>query len=122
MLGILEFGWLVRNNLIASNAAREGARIASLGRPTADILTRTRNAGKIIGLTNDNIVLTRSADNGTNFTAFPADNTAKDPDQNGVPGGEMVAVNVNTVNKSLVVSYLNKVPIRSRVVMVRENP
>jgi Flp pilus assembly protein TadG len=34
LVGIMEFGWLVYTNLVMSNAVREAARAASLGRTT----------------------------------------------------------------------------------------
>ncbi|HEX8835242.1 MAG TPA: TadE family protein, partial [Abditibacteriaceae bacterium] len=37
LLGIIEFGWLMRNNAIIASSAREGARQASLGR-TQDVI------------------------------------------------------------------------------------
>jgi Flp pilus assembly protein TadG len=37
MMGILEFGWLVYNNMTIINGAREGARSASLGNATSTV-------------------------------------------------------------------------------------
>jgi Flp pilus assembly protein TadG len=37
VMGIMEFGWLGKNSLQLANAAREGARKASLGHTTASV-------------------------------------------------------------------------------------
>jgi Flp pilus assembly protein TadG len=40
MMGIMEFGVLVKNNLLVANAVREGARAASTGKTTTQIKER----------------------------------------------------------------------------------
>jgi hypothetical protein len=40
LLGVMEFGWLSRNTAVISNAAREGARYASIGGLQSDIYER----------------------------------------------------------------------------------
>ena len=75
MIGIMEFGWLVKNTLQMSNAAREGARTASLGATTTTINSRitSRCAGvpvtTILQYTVNNTTYLTLADSGTTNTA-----------------------------------------------------
>jgi len=122
LVGILEFGWMTRNKLLISNAAREGARTASLGRVRSDVVTRVKNSAKILNLQEGEIVLGYSSDDGANFTStFPADNTTPEPDQNGVPKGNMIRISINTTNKTLMGTPLfGNRPLNAQVTMVRE--
>jgi Flp pilus assembly protein TadG len=129
LLGIMEFGWLVKNNLAVQNAAREGVRIASLGRTVADINTRINNSLKTGGIKNVSISLTWSSNDGADLNAstqrYPntvGDDNTKTPPQNNVPPGKLIQVEVKAENKTLTgFPFIGK-NIVSRVTMVRENP
>lgn len=131
LLGIMEFGWLVKNNLAVQNAAREGARVASLGRTPADIQTRIDNSLKTGGLTDVKTSLTWSSNDGTDaktdsdfVQVYPntvGTDTTKTPQQNSVPAGKLIQVAITAKNKSLTgFPFIGK-KINSRVTMVREN-
>lgn len=126
LVGIMEFGWLVRNNLYIQNSAREGVRVASLGRTTSDITTRINNSLKTSGVRNVNISLTWSNNDGADATdqIYPnavGNDTTKTPNQNNVPVGKLIQVQIKAENKTLTgFSFIGK-NIVSRVTMVREN-
>ncbi len=44
LMGAIEFGRIYHNHLIITNASREGARVAMLGRSDADIVNRVNQA------------------------------------------------------------------------------
>lgn len=126
LLGIIEFGWYFKNQLTISNATREGARIASLGKTQAEIRQRVKNSIQPIEVADANIVLERSGDQGASYTAFPvADNYLVNPPENGVKSGELIRVTVKVVHKTLtdaplLAQFLANKPIEPAVAMVRE--
>lgn len=106
LLGIMEFGWLVRNSLTLSNAAREGARVASLGRTTTDIRTRIQNSVGTLRVTSPNgdIIMRWSDNNGTDgypFTITDTTATTSTPAVNTVPPGKLIRITVRTNNQAL---------------------
>lgn len=58
VMGIIDFGIFARNSLSIANAAREGARTASIGRPVAQIRERVRVVATPLRVTDANIELT----------------------------------------------------------------
>src|SRR5215213_397393 len=54
LIGIMEFGWMVKNNLTIANAAREGVRNASLGKTTTEIKTRVQNTATPLSVVSPN--------------------------------------------------------------------
>ncbi len=100
LLGIVEFGYLVRDNLTLANAAREGARSGSLGARQDQIRARVTSAAAPLDLTpakNGNIVIEQSVDNGTTYTALSADLASS----NAVPINAMLRVTAITKHQSL---------------------
>ena len=67
LFGIMEFAWMARNNLMLANSTREGARTASLGKSTTDIRARVVNSAKPLVITNSQVLLTYSIDNGATY-------------------------------------------------------
>jgi Flp pilus assembly protein TadG len=124
IMGIIEFGWFSKTQLTIANAAREGARSASLGKTQDEIKTRVINAAKPITLTTSNITLLQSEDNGATYTAFPADNNSTDPAQNGVSRPSLVKVRVEVPHTPLTnfpgIKQIFTKTISVEVVMVRE--
>ncbi len=100
LIGIAEFGYVVRTNLTISNAAREGARTGSLGAKQPTIKSRVTSAAAPLDLTpakGGDIVITQSLDNGTSYTSLPPDLA----NSNAVPIGAMLRVLVVTRHRSL---------------------
>jgi len=125
LLGIIEFGWLVKNHLTIANATREGARIASLGKTDAEIRARIKSSAQPVALLDSppgtNIILTRSGDKGATYTAFPADNTSVTPNENGVQSGDLMKVTVKVNHTALTnLPFFNNKEILVAVTMVRE--
>jgi Flp pilus assembly protein TadG len=99
LIGVVEFGWLVKTHLTLANATREGARAAAVGKTTAEIRTRIMNAAAPISLAapSGNITLQVSTDNGTTFVAWPGDFNGR----NGVLAGNLIKVSVTYKHRSL---------------------
>ena len=99
LIGIMEFGWLVKNHLLLANGTREGARSASIGKTTSEIQTRIINSVNPLSMVSPNgsIVMTQSADNGTTFLAWPPDVNGK----NGVTQGKLIKITTTTRHSSL---------------------
>jgi Flp pilus assembly protein TadG len=120
LLGIAEFGWYTRNQLIVANAAREGARAAALGYAIPAIRARIINAAKPIAVTAANITIESSNDMGATFSPAPPD-MATTPPTNGVPPGDLVRVTVTVTNPSLTpFPLINSRRITVPVVMLRD--
>lgn len=90
IVGIMEFGWYEKNYLALANATREGARYAALGNSTSAVQSRiaTYAAPLSVAYPNGSITLTYSSDNGSTYTAWPADVNGK----NGVPNGNILKI------------------------------
>ena len=100
LLGIVEFGLLVRDNLTLANAAREGARSGSLGSKQDQIKARVTSAAAPLNLTAakaGRIDIEQSLDNGITYTAIPPDMASS----NGVPQGAMLRVTAVNRHQSL---------------------
>lgn len=66
VFGIIEFGLAIKDYLTISHAAREGARLASLGGPTGNITTRIDNSAIALDTGSLSITLqTRTGDSGS---------------------------------------------------------
>jgi Flp pilus assembly protein TadG len=118
LIGIMEFGWLVRNNYLLANASREGARHASLGKTTAEVQERVRSAGSAMGVTNTHIVLTYDATGSNQWVAWPADSGTK----NGVPVDSTLRVTIRIAHRPLTgfFPFLRSRNIEQFTVMRRE--
>lgn len=118
LLAILEFGWMTKNYLSVANSTREGARSASLGKTTTDIRTRIKNAARPTNVTDGNITLQYSTDNGATYPYTMGDTGT----QNNAPGGSLVRVTVTIAHQSLTrfFPFLNNRNISVPVTMRRE--
>jgi Flp pilus assembly protein TadG len=96
LVGIIEFGWLVRNNYAVSNATREGARFAALGKTTTQTQDRTREASPFT-IANSNIVLTYFNSSTNTWVAWPTETTSK----NAVPVDAPLRVLVRVQHRPL---------------------
>lgn len=114
ILGIVEFAWFTKNQQTVSNAAREGARIASLDRPTSEIRARVTNSAAPITISS--IALQYSTDSGSTYTNLG--DTAQN--KNNAPPGSLIRVTVRAVHNPLTTLSLFGREIRVSVTMVRE--
>jgi Flp pilus assembly protein TadG len=128
LLGIIEFGWLVHNQLQVANAAREGARSAALGDPVAKIRQRTIAAGypaipsSCTGTTADcsiELKWSNQEDGSDNYPNTVSDSS--DGTVNAVPARKLIRVTVNVPYHSLtgLTNFLNR-SLTGVVVMRRE--
>ncbi len=118
LIGILESAYLGKNYLAIANATREGARSASLGKTTTDIRTRVKNAAAPLTVTDGNITLQYSTDNGTTYAYTMGDSGA----QNNATSGSMVRVKVSFTHQSLTrfFPFLSNRTVSVAVAMRRE--
>lgn len=103
LIGIMEFGWLTKNTMTLSSAAREGARAAAVGKTTqavTDIITRYANPIGLSG-TRGSITLQQCDSTGSSCSDWPADNTSVTPQRNGVTPPNMVRVTLISRHQSL---------------------
>jgi hypothetical protein len=121
LLGIIEFGWLAKNHLVLANAAREGARAASLGKTTTEIQDRVNSAcatlPDIANRLTINLQRDDSATSGYSYTIALGDSGGK----NDAPTGSMIRVQLVYQHRSLTnfIPFLNKT-LTISVVMRRE--
>ena len=126
LLGIMEFGWLVKNHLTLANATREGARAAGVGSTSTDTRNRVINGGAPLSFVSPNgsIVLQYSLNNDTTYQGWPADLAASStmPARNGVPPGKMIKITSTSKHKSLTgfFPFLQNRNLQVSVVMRRE--
>jgi Flp pilus assembly protein TadG len=124
LIGIMEFGWLVKNNMTLSSAAREGARSASVGKTSTEVRTRiTRYANPInLNSSTGSMTLLQCDSTGQNCTAWPADDTSVTPARNGIRPPNTVRVVLTTQHQSLTrfIPFLNNRTITATVTMRRE--
>ncbi len=118
LIGILESAYLGKNYLAIANSAREGARSAALGKTTTDIRTRVKNAAAPLTVTDGNITLQYSTDNGTTYAYTVGDSGT----QNSATGGSLVRVKVNFTHQSLTrfFPFLSNRSVSVAVAMRRE--
>ena len=126
LLGILEFGWLMKNHLVVANATRDGLRYAALGHTSTDVRNRIRTEAAILNpdLTDSQMILEYTTDTSSSsptYTAWPADTTAATP-QNSVPVGALMRITVNCPHHQLTgfFPFLNNRVIQIRANMTRE--
>lgn len=136
LIGIIEFGWLMKNVNQLGNAAREGARAAAVARTTKDIKMRVGNmAAPLVKVDSDGnvtkgtitLTVAPSSDNsGTypNTLGDTMDTTSGTPValKNNANGSDLIKVTVVTPNPSLTrfFPYLHNRPIVGVGVMRRE--
>lgn len=100
LVGIMEFGWLVKNNLTIANAAREGARIASVGKTTTEIRARVAQTASplVVVSPTGSVSINWSDNNGADNYVYTATDGAT---QNAVLPGKLIRVTVVAKHKSL---------------------
>lgn len=100
LIGIMEFGWLVKNNLTIANATREGARVASVGRTTSEIQTRIQNSASPLKVTSPDgsIDMKWSDNNGADGYPYTVTDSGT---KNGVMAGKLIKITVRSQHKTL---------------------
>ena len=118
LMSILEFGYLTRNNLMLSNAAREGARSLALGQTTTVAKARLRSTASALSIPDSAISLVYSTDNGATYPNAVSDSATN----NAVPAGSLIKVAINFPHKPLTGFFpvLNNYAIRVNAAMRRE--
>lgn len=118
MIGIVEFAILSRNQLMISNAVREGARSASLGRNVNTVKTRIKNGTTMLALTDAQIALDYSTNDGASYGTPVSDSGTV----NNAPAGSLVRATVAYPHRPLTgfFPYLKNRTIRVSVSMRRE--
>ena len=121
LMGIIEFGLLVRNNLTLANAAREGARSGSLGAKKSQVETRVTSAAAPLDLTaakGGSIIIEQSLNNGTTYTGVAADLV----DANAAPQNALFRVTAIHRHQALTgfFPFINNRIIRSSATFRRE--
>jgi hypothetical protein len=127
VFGILEFGWSAKNSLAVSNAAREGARAASVGRSTKDIEARVRASLANQGGVSEPITIEMMRDDGDDANGYAyclslgGDSCSGSTCKNDAPTGAMIRIRVCANNRSLtgMMGFLNR-PLQTDVIMRRE--
>jgi len=100
LIGIMEFGWLIKNNLQIANAAREGARAASLGRTTSEITARVQNSIAPLSAISPNgsVIMRWSDTNGADAYPFAITDSGT---QNAVLPGKLIKITVTAKHPTL---------------------
>lgn len=130
VFGIIEFGWLTKNQLTIANAAREGARAAALGRSTSEITSTIQDQTSSVPGSPGNLTITMKRDdndafNGYNYT-INLGNAAADSNgvvKNDAPAGAMIRIVVSIPNQPLTGFFpiFKNRTVSSSVVMRRES-
>ncbi len=122
LMGIMEFGWVMRNQLILTNAAREGARALSVGGSSAAVRTRLAEVlgGNLIA--NGTITITyweQPASGQPNYFSYPINDATF---KNTIPGNNIVSFRVTIRHKQITgfFPFLNRKPLQAVVMTRRE--
>ncbi len=123
LMGIIEMGWLIKNQLTLANAVRDGARYAALGNTSTNVIARVKNGAAQLNpsVQSSQIMLLQTADTtGSNptYANWPSDSGTK----NGVPVGNLIRVRVVYPHKTLTgfFPFLNNRSLDVAVTMLRE--
>lgn len=117
VMGIIDFGIFARNSLSIANAAREGARTASIGRTVAQIRERVKIVANPLVVSDANIELTYLHPPATTYAPLTDNGT-----ENVAVADDLVRVNVSYRNASVTGAFgliFNRT-IRTAVIMRRE--
>lgn len=125
LLGIMECGLMLMQQLTLEQAAREGLRVAAVRRPTGEVIDRIRNSAS--ALPNEaemQIALSYSLDNGRTYP-YTLGNALG---ENTAPSGSLIRASVVVPHHLMTGSVLagilgannNSVPLQASVVMRRE--
>lgn len=130
VLGIIEFGWLTKNQLTIDNATREGARTAALGKTTSAIISTIQNQTSTVPGSPSQLTITMKRDsnstgtNDYNYATTLLDTTDSNGNPvNNAPAGTMIQITVSIPEHSLTgfFPFLNNRNISAVVVMRRES-
>jgi Flp pilus assembly protein TadG len=125
LLGVVECGWLINNEMTMANAVRETARSAALGNSTSAIGTEATNMTSPMTL----VAFTKSysTDNGSTWqTTWPPDSYATNngvpTTNNGVPSGALIQISLAAYNKDLTkfIPQLHHLLLQQTTTMTRE--
>jgi Flp pilus assembly protein TadG len=118
VFGILEYAFYVKNAITIANAAREGARYATVGKTTTDIQGRVIQEAKPLTVASNSVSCEFSTDNGATYQTL-ADANSK----NTAPVGSLIRITVTYRHKPLtgVINFLFNRDLISRVSMRRES-
>ena len=126
LLGIIEFGIVVMQQLTLEQAAREGSRVAAVRNPTADIYERITNTSSTLPNQQElEIAISYSIDNGLTFPYTLGDTSGS---VNDAPPGSLVQVSLDCPHHLVTGSFFswligaenNTIPLHAEVVMRRE--
>lgn len=116
VFGMVEVGWLFNTVEILSNAAREGARAAALGKATTNIGAIVTNRAKPIALTGVLIKYSTSAPYTNWYTV--TNNTSGNGATNQAPSGSLIKVTVKANYKPLT----PLIPTKGGIFTFAQNP
>lgn len=121
LIGIMECGWLIKNTLTITNATREGARAASLGKPLNQIQARIQSSVGLLRVTapNGQITMAYSSSDGSDGFPYVLSDSGT---QNNAPVGSFIKVTVITKHSSLTgfFPFLKNREVKAFVTMRRE--
>jgi len=108
LIGIIEFGWMEKNQLTLANATREGARDAAVGFSTEMIRTRVQNRASSIPGAPAGLEIAMQRDNGSEADGYSYDIPLGDKPPNATgtvyndaPGGCLVRIQVSIRHRAL---------------------
>lgn len=124
LMGIIEFGWLVKNQLTIANAARDGARYAAVGHTVEDVTTLIQNDTASVPGSPAKLTITMNRDDGNAANGYDYSTPLVDSGtENDAPPGCMIQITVSIPNQSLtgIFPFLKNRPISISVKMRRES-
>lgn len=122
LLGIMEFGWYVKNQLAVANGTREGVRMAAVGNSVETIRSRVIATAKPTKIEDSNITLSflTKSSNYVSSSTLQNDNT-KTPVANNAARGDLIVVTTNIAHTTLTgFPFLTGRRINIAVTMMRE--
>lgn len=122
VLGIIEFGWLIKNTLTIANSTRDGARAAALGQSTDKIKSRIENESSPVAVADSNITLVRYVSGSNTTTTLGNTTDANGNSVNDATSGQLIRVTTTVQHSQLTgfFPFLRGRAITSSVVMRRE--
>lgn len=123
MLGIIEFGLLMKDYLTLSQSAREGVRSASLGSPTSVIQSRVMDSAPTLTVANIGVIAQKRPVGGSWSTlGLSADGLSND-----APAGDQVQVSLTYPHTLITGSFFswlagggNSISMHTQMIMRRE--
>lgn len=120
IFGILEYSFYVKNALTIANAAREGARYASVGKTTTEIQGRVAQEAVPLSVTgtSGSVTCQYSTDNGATYSAL-----GNADSKNNAPVGSLIRITVRSRHRPLTgaINFFFNRDLVSSVSMRRES-